>query len=335
MDEEKVERDGTGAGSASFAGGSSGGVSGAASFIEGSFKRSETNSSSFFLRQKSPMKPSIISTDCTDSNVTNLCHLWFRLWRGSGWWLLKFDYARADLTFATRFGESGNHRRVVTCADKTLDARECVFKLHRLLIRTIGGHRVKSVCDRHDLAHQRNVVTLQTLRVTQTIDHLVVHVHSGQELLHGRNLRHDLVALLRVALHDFIFFIRERRGLLENLVVDSDLADVVQQRADADLLHFFITQPESLRDRHRKTRHTFGVTTRVRIFAVDSCCECLNRADEELAVLFGRTLQVANEAFNLIGHQVERVAEISDFGATGHRNARRKVAGSNAMGAAG
>ena len=61
-------------GSGCETGGAAAGVSSFASFTAGSFRRSETNSS-FFLRQKSPMKPSIIATDYTDSNSAHLCDL--------------------------------------------------------------------------------------------------------------------------------------------------------------------------------------------------------------------------------------------------------------------
>src|SRR5690242_6329038 len=202
------------------------------------------------------MKPTIIATGYTYSTLAGLRHLrrvcgWFRRDCGTGF--SQLHDTRADLAFAASFGERGYDRRVVTRADKTLDAGERVFKLHRFLIRTIRRHRIERVGDGDDLAHQRNLVAFQTLRITHAVDHLVVHVHARQELLHRRDLRHDLVALLRMAFHDLVFVVGERRGLLEDLVVDRDLPDVVQKRADANLLDLIVEQTETLRDRHRET----------------------------------------------------------------------------------
>ena len=59
-----------------------------------------------------------------------------------------------------------------------------------------------------------------------------MHVHSGQKFLHRRNLRHDLVAALRVGLHYFELFVGQSRRLFEDRIVDRDLPDIVEQRAD-------------------------------------------------------------------------------------------------------
>src|ERR1043165_5993317 len=76
------------------------------------------------------------------------------------------------------------------------------------------------------------------------------------------------------------------------------------------------------------------MTTSVGIFAVDRGGKCFDSADEQLAVLFSRTLEVADEVFDLVSHQVERVAEITEFGATRDCDAFREVAGRDAMRAA-
>src|SRR5262249_25493191 len=127
IDELNVECGGPGSGSAGEGGGATG--VGGASSTAASFMLSETNSS-FFRRQNSPMKPTIIAADYTDSNLTNLCHLWLgRRFRQTLPRLPEFHNARANLTLATGFRKRGDNRRVVARADKALDACKCVFKL--------------------------------------------------------------------------------------------------------------------------------------------------------------------------------------------------------------
>ena len=56
-----------------------------------------------------------------------------------------------------------------------------------------------------------------------------MHVHPRQEILDRWNLRQDLITLLRMLLHDLVFFISQCGWLLQDAVVDSDLAYVVKQ----------------------------------------------------------------------------------------------------------
>ena len=55
------------------------------------------------------------------------------------------------------------------------------------------------------------------------------------------------------------------------------------------------------------------MTTSVRVFAVDRGGETFDGANKEFAVLLSGSLQVADEALDLIRHDVERVPEIAEF----------------------
>ena len=61
----------------------------------------------------------------------------------------------------------------------------------------------------------------------------------------------------------------------------------------------------------------------------------LYRADEQLAILLRRLLQVADKALDLVGHYVEGIAEIAELGAARDFDALGEVARGNAMRAAG
>jgi hypothetical protein len=57
-----------------------------------------------------------------------------------------------------------------------------------------------------------------------------------------------------VLLHNLEFFISQRSGLLQNIVVNADLADIVKQGGDSNLLDFFVRQLKSLSDGYGKAR---------------------------------------------------------------------------------
>ena len=122
---------------------------------------------------------------------------------------------------------SSHHARIIARADKTLETRQGSFQIHRSLIRPLGCHCVKCIGDGNDARLHRKFIALQTLRITLAVNHFVVHVHARQKISHRGNLGHDLESFLRMRLHDLELFIGQRRGFLQNAIVDSDLADIV------------------------------------------------------------------------------------------------------------
>src|SRR5207237_7925698 len=70
-------------------------------------------------------------------------------------------HARTNLSGLARGDERGHHAGVVTATDETLEARQSHFQIHRALIWALGGHRIKSVCDRDNARLHRNLVTVQ------------------------------------------------------------------------------------------------------------------------------------------------------------------------------
>src|SRR6266850_3055454 len=139
-----------------------------------------------------------------------------RRYRG---WPLEFNRTWFYLPLFTSFNQRSHNGWIVTSAHKALNPLQGNVELHGLLIGPISSHCIESIGHSDDSAHDGNLVSLQSLRIAFAIYHFVMHVHSGQELLHCRNLRHDLVALLRMLLHDLVFFVRKCRRLLQNAVI--------------------------------------------------------------------------------------------------------------------
>src|SRR6185436_2426281 len=136
---------------------------------------------------------------------------------------LELDCAWTNLALITGCDESAHDGCVITRIDKTFNARHRVLKFHGTLVGTIRCHGIKGVGYSHDLGHQGNLITAQTLWIALAIHHLVMHVHTGQEFLHRSYLRHDLVALLRMLLHYYKLVVGKSSRFLKDVVVDGDL----------------------------------------------------------------------------------------------------------------
>ena len=79
---------------------------------------------------------------------------------------------------------------------------------------------------------------------------------------------------------------RQRARLAEHVVVDADLADVVQQAGQVDRVQVFVvSQPSCAGQAHREPGHAIAVTAGVRVLGVDGRGECPHDAGEEFGLL--------------------------------------------------
>ena len=116
-----------------------------------------------------------------------------------------------------------------------------------------------------------------------------------------------------MALHDLELVLAERARLAEDAVVDADLADVVQQRADAQVAHLLLGEAEVLADGDRVAGHALGVAARVRILRVDGRGEHAHGVDEEQVVLVRRLLELLDGLLDRRGHDVEVRGQLADL----------------------
>src|SRR5208283_4089677 len=116
-------------------------------------------------------------------------------------------------------------------------------------------------------------------------------------------------------------FRRQRARLFQNAIVDTNLADVVEQGGDAQLVQILGGKFQFLRDHGGILGHAAGVTASVRILFVDSGREHADGANKELAVFLRGFLQALDVLLDVAGHQVEVFGEFADFGGPADRRA--------------
>ena len=128
-------------------------------------------------------------------------------------------------------------------------------------VRTLRRHGLVGVAHRDDLRRERDLVTLETIRVAGAIETLVVREHDRADPLQVRDLTQEVRADHRVRAHLGPLLVAERRGLAEDVLRDADLSDVVEERAELHGRHLVGTEAE-------RPRHSDGVLHRRRRAAV-------------------------------------------------------------------
>ncbi len=106
-----------------------------------------------------------------------------------------------------------------------------------MLVGTIGRQGIKRVGYRDHPRQQRNLISLQAVRIAPAIESFVMQFNAGKHLGKLRNRTQNVGALRSVSLHDLKFFRGQRAGFLENAVFDADLPHVVELRGNLQRFH--------------------------------------------------------------------------------------------------
>src|ERR1700677_4605980 len=117
-----------------------------------------------------------------------------------------------------------------------------------------------------------------------------------------------------VLLHQREFFFVQLAGLFEDAVVHSDLADVVKQSGDAQVVEILGIQREIFSNDHGVLRDAAGMASRVGILFVNRGGEHADGAQEQVAIFSGGLFQALDVLFDVAGHMVESFGELGDFG---------------------
>src|SRR6266403_5699094 len=131
-------------------------------------------------------------------------------------------------------------------AARDLQAR--LGERRRLAIRAVAGHRVQRIRDGEDARAQRDRLSPELVRISSAVPALLVREHDlrgGAEEVDGLQ---DPVAHLRMPPHLRPLGLGQGTWLEEDAVRDADLADVVEERAAADVLDLVLRNAHPPRD---------------------------------------------------------------------------------------
>src|SRR5216684_5783566 len=204
-------------------------------------------------RKTAPIAPPV---DCsTSTRMSRNATL-----RGAPYLLVDGDVAALDRT-----GEGVDHARIEARAGEALDLLDDVVELHRLLIGPVRGHGVEGVCDGDDACLHRNLVGGQAVGIAAAAPLLMVVFHARDDVDELGHAAHDGRSFGGMSFHHLELVLAQRAGLAQDPVVDTDLADVVQQGADAEVAHLLFAEAEVLSDADRVARHALRMAAGVRV----------------------------------------------------------------------
>src|SRR5208283_5366978 len=224
-----------------------------------------------------------------------------------------FDGGETNLAGLHRGFEGADDSLVELGTREGLDAPQGVVEVHRVLIRAIGGHGGEYIGQCDDAGHERNLWPGKAVGIAAAVHVLVVELDAGEHVLELRHWAHDVGALGGVRFHDIELFGRKRAGLLQDAVVHANLADVMKEGGDAQLVQILGGKLEFLRDHRGILSHTAGVTPGIGVLFVDGGREHADGADEQLAVLLRGFLEALDVLLDVAGHEVEGFGEFADF----------------------
>jgi hypothetical protein len=124
----------------------------------------------------------------------------------------------------------------------------------RSLVRTVVGHRVVGVGDGHDPRAERDLGSAQAERVPVTGISLMVMEDDRDRILQRGSLLEDDLADPRMLDDAPPLRARELRWLVEDLGWQDNLANVVEQRRDADPVDLLFRQLQRMSHRHHDRR---------------------------------------------------------------------------------
>ena len=174
-------------------------------------------------------------------------------------------------------------------------------------VRTVARERVEDVRDRDDAPFEWNRLAFQTVGIAASVPALVVRPGDRRGELEqvAAGAGEQVAADLRVPLHLLALVVGQHPGLAQDLVVDRDLADVVQRRREAQQRYMRVRQAERDRD-----------VTAVRADALEVGAGCavaiFDRAGEAVQRSRVRALQREVGRFSAVGLEPAPVQGVRD-----------------------
>jgi hypothetical protein len=173
----------------------------------------------------------------------------------------------------------------------------------------VGRHRVPGVGEPDDRSLERDRLAGEAVRVAEPSQRSWWCLMIGTASRRRPNFPTIRAPSAGVRLHLGVLPVVELRRLDENPVGHGDLADVVEQRAEAQRVELLGRQVELCRDREGDALHTQRVAGRVGVFRLDGCVQALDRLERALLEPLVRGEQVALALAELPASAAVRVFE--------------------------
>ena len=157
-------------------------------------------------------------------------------------------------------------------------------------VAAVGGHGVVGVRHGDDPGDLGDLVALQALRVAPAVVALVVIARADAEPGGILDAGEDLAAHHGVHLDLGELLVREPALLGEDLDGHADLAHVVEQSGEVDLLAYFLGFSGLFRDLQRVFRDAMRMSIRVFILCVNGACQRLGGLFKQKLLLFSPAL---------------------------------------------
>src|SRR5204862_7329435 len=141
-------------------------------------------------------------------------------------------------------------------------------------------HGVVLVPDEDDPRLERDRLLREAVGVALAVPALVAVAHDRPDLLQALDRRDDACAELRMRLHHGPLLGGQASGLREDLVRDTDLADVVQQSTELEPLQRALAEAELAADKQREIRDPARMGRRVLVVRLERIRKGLDGRDE-------------------------------------------------------
>ncbi len=179
---------------------------------------------------------------------------------------------------------------------------------HRGPVGTSARHRIERVGDADDAGADGDVVALEAIGVAQAVWSFVVQFDDGQIGRQERQRLQDPRPVVGVRLHVLVLLGGQRAHLAEHRVAHADLADVVEQCAEAQDVEVFARKRHRLADGDGNAAHAFGVPRGVLVARVERGRERFDDADIRAArVRLGRA-QRPDQRVERVGQRIDLAA---------------------------
>lgn len=176
-----------------------------------------------------------------------------------------------------------------------LQFREGAGRGHSRAVGAVGCHRVEGVRHRYHPRGQRNLLALESVRIAAAVPALVMPAHHRQRPRQPGDHLHDLTAAQNVRLHPVELRVRQAARLPQNLVVDGDLADVVEECRDLESAPVRLAKPHLFRKEQRVRGDALGVIAGVLVAHLHRLREGGHGLEEQRLVAFDQLLAVEGQ----------------------------------------